>query len=168
MPLLAQGIYQRLILVMALAMITVVTLIATTTAIAVTFISIIAAAVVTVITSVIATVVATVIMSVTVLRRIDIVIPAILDEINSLAAGIIRTAVFRPVFCMSRRHAQINRLFHIPGLALNNHRLRINQLGLREAANINAAIKTRLANIDRYPYIRSNDRKGGSKKCCSN
>jgi hypothetical protein len=81
-------------------------------------------------------------------------VPAILDKIHSLAARIIGAAVFRPMLGMARGYSQVNRLLlNVTRRTFNDDRLRVDDARLRKVANINASVKTRLTNIDRYTYV---------------
>lgn len=58
------------------------------------------------------------------------------------------------MFCVARRNAQIDRLpFNVTGRTFYHHRLRINDAWLREVADIDATVKSRLADIDGYADI---------------
>lgn len=88
------------------------------------------------------------------LRYIDIIVPFIPHEIDRLAAGIIFAAVLAPVFLMTRRHMEVDRLSNNVNRCGPNHNgLCVNELGLRKVTDINATIKTRLADTDRHTDI---------------
>jgi hypothetical protein len=88
------------------------------------------------------------------LRYIDIIVPPVTNEIDRLAAGIIFAAVLAPVLLMTRRHVQVHRLINNAGRHGSNHDgSRVNEFGLREASDVNASIKTGLADADRHTDI---------------
>lgn len=89
-----------------------------------------------------------------VVRSVFIGVPAILDKIHLLAACVVSAAVLRPMLCVARWNAQINRLpFDIAHRPLDHHGLRVDDARLRQIANIDTAVKTRLTDIDRYADI---------------
>ena len=91
----------------------------------------------------------TIAMLFAVARCVFIGVPAILDKIHLLTARVIGAAVFRPVFCVAGRNAQIEWLpFDVARRAFDDDRLRIDHARLREVADIDAAVKTRLTDID--------------------
>lgn len=99
-------------------------------------------------------VVATLHMLCAVVRCVFIGVPAILDKIHLLAACVVSAAVLRPMLCVARWNAQINRLpFDIAHRTLDHHGLRVDDARLRQIANIDTAVKTRLTDIDRYADI---------------
>lgn len=82
-------------------------------------------------------------------RCIFISVPAILDKQDALTARIIFAAVFRPVLGMAWRYAQIDRpLLDVTHRPLNDNRLRVDDGGLREAANVDLAVEAGLTDID--------------------
>jgi hypothetical protein len=88
------------------------------------------------------------------MRNIDIIVPLIPHEIDRLAASIIFAAVLAPVFLMTRRHMEVDRLSNNVNRCGPNHNgLCVNELGLRKVSDINATIKTRLADTDRHTDI---------------
>lgn len=86
----------------------------------------------------------------TVLRCVDIVVPAVSDKIDRTTAGIVLAAVVAPMACMLRRYAQVDRGWRIADRLLNDHGLRVQHLGRRCSAEIKLAEEARLANVDRY------------------
>ena len=59
-----------------------------------------------------------------------------------------------PVLLVAGWHIQVHRLLvHRHGRMVNDDRLRINHLGLRKVANVNAAIHPRLVHPDGHAYI---------------
>jgi len=89
-----------------------------------------------------------------ILRYIDIIVPPITHEIDRLAASIIFAAVLAPFFLMARRHVQVHRLINNTGRSMPNHDgLCVYEFGLRKVSDVNAAIKTGLADADRHTDI---------------
>jgi hypothetical protein len=73
--------------------------------------------------------------------HINILVPAVIDEIDRPAAGTIRIAVSVPIFNMGGRYAEIDRW--IPGLhAPDNNRFTIDQTWWGSIADVDAAIKS--------------------------
>ena len=103
-------------------------------------------------------------------RRVFTGVPAILDKIHSLAARIIGAAVFRPMLGVAQGYSQINRLLlNVTRRTFNDDRLRVDDARLRKVANINASVKTRLTNIDRYTYVGRHGRRCQREQaCCKN
>lgn len=99
-------------------------------------------------------------IAILIVRNVYLVVPAILNKIDTLAAGIIFTAMFTPVFCMAWRYVQIDwgswRYPH------NQPRLSIEKPGLRGVANVDAPIKVWLPYADGNINIGSKCRGGGS------
>lgn len=85
-------------------------------------------------------------------RNIFAVVPIVLNKIDGFAAGVVFVAVFPPVFCITGRYVQIDgrairvAAFHYFGLAINH-------LWLRVAPDLDAAIKSGLAETERDSYI---------------
>jgi len=89
-----------------------------------------------------------------VLRHIDIIVPPVTHEIDRLSASIIFAAVFAPFLLMTRRHVQVDRLIDNAGRRMPDHDgLCVNEFRSRIVSNVNAAIKTRLADADRHTDI---------------
>ncbi len=88
----------------------------------------------------------------TILRCINVVIPVVADEIDRPTTGFIAPAITFPIFLVTRWHAQIQRLMNDTG-AFNDDRLRVNNLGLREATEVDAPIKSWLADANRHADI---------------
>ena len=61
----------------------------------------------------------------TILWHIHLVVPAILDEIDRVAAGVVLATMLAPVLRVPRRYAHVN------GLTYNTHRHRLDYDGLR-------------------------------------
>lgn len=100
-------------------------------------------------------------------RYIFIGVPAILHKIYTLAAGVIGSAMFRPFLGVARRYTQINRLlFDVTARPLDDDRLRVDEARLGEIANVNAAVKTWLADIDRYIDVGRHDGRCQGKQAC--
>jgi len=88
------------------------------------------------------------------LRYINIIIPPVAHEIDRLAASIIFAAVLAPVFLMTGRHVQVHRLINNAGRSGVDHDgSRINDFRLGIVSDVNAAIKTGLADADRHTDI---------------
>ena len=89
-----------------------------------------------------------------ILRYIDIVVPPVTHEIDRSAAGIIFVAVLAPFFLMTRRHVQVDRLINDTCRSVPDYDgLCVNEFGLRIVSDVNAAIKTRLADADKHTDI---------------
>lgn len=87
-------------------------------------------------------------------RRVFIGVPRLLDKIDVLAAGVISAAVLRPMFCVTRRHAQIDRLLlDVPYRPFDDDRLCVDHTRLREGTDVDAAVEARLADSDRYANV---------------
>lgn len=117
---------------------------------------------------VIAVMIAVVVMIVTVVRNIDIVVPGVLHEVDTLAARIVLMAISAPISCVARRYVKIYRL------AFNNRRpffnddwLPVYHLRRRLAAEIDAAKEARLPHADRDANVCSDDRtcKCNERRC---
>lgn len=96
-------------------------------------------------------------------RNVFPLVPVILDKIDPLTAGVVLAAVLTPMFCVPRRHIQINRR-SVAGNPTDHHRLRINQYRLRVVAYVDAAIEARLANAYRHADIGGEHRRGDQSK----
>lgn len=80
------------------------------------------------------------------MRNIDVFVPSILYKIDRAIASIVLSAVSFPFFLMPRGHAQVNGFMHdVNRRLMHDHRARINDFRLREVPDIDAAVKTRLA-----------------------
>src|SRR5450830_121828 len=99
-------------------------------------------------------------------RGVLTVVPVISHKVDPLTTGIVLTAMLAPMFCMARRYAKID-WFSIHRYPLDHHRLTINHLWLWVTANVQPAIKTRLANANRHANVGSKywSVKGGSRDC---
>lgn len=84
---------------------------------------------------------------------INLLVPSGLHEINRHAAGIIFVAMLAPFFCVAGRHVHVDGLGR-DGNGLDDDRLRINDLRLREVADVDAAKYARLGDDDGYAYLR--------------
>lgn len=89
----------------------------------------------------------------TIAGRIDVVVPTVLHEVDLLAASVVLTAVLGPFFHMAGRYAQINRPSDMARRLLNDDRFSIDHGRLGKTANVNPAVKARLADIDRHADI---------------
>src|SRR5450830_119641 len=78
--------------------------------------------------------------------RVGIVVPVILHEVHGTAAGVVVGAVARPVAAVAFRHAQIHGGAH--HALLDDDGLRVVHGGRREAADIELAVKARLAHAE--------------------
>jgi hypothetical protein len=113
-----------------------------------------------VVTSVMSMIAAAVIISVSVgarmlLRHIDILVPPVAHEIDGSAAGIISVAVSVPAFRMAGGNPQVDRLSNDNVRRPNHDRPRVYDFRLRKASDVDAAIKTRLADTDGHAHIGS-------------
>jgi hypothetical protein len=82
------------------------------------------------------------------MRHIDIVVPFVAHEIDRSSASIMFLTVLAPVFLMTRRYVQINRLYDIAWRGSNHDGFWVNEFRLRSVSNVNAPIKARLAGTD--------------------
>jgi hypothetical protein len=120
-------------------------------ALVVTIVVIVAAAVVLASTMIISVLVMAVIPTITMMflvtRNILPVVPVVLHKEDPLAAGVVLAAVFAPVFRVAWGHTKIDRraAHRYP---LDYHRLTIDRLWLRIAADVEATIEARLANAE--------------------
>jgi len=121
----------------------------------VAFLAIIAAAVS------VAIIMPTVSVSRLVSRYIHVIIPLVPYEIDRPATSIVFVAMFVPMFCVTRRHVQIDWSIHHRHGA-DDYRLRIDNLRSREVSNIDLPIKAWLADTDRHAYIGGLGRNGKS------
>src|SRR5262245_37825856 len=79
----------------------------------------------------------------------DVAIPAVLHEIDGLAAGVVPGAVLRPVLRVARRNTKVNRLAnHADGRRLDDDRLGIDQHWLRKATRIDQSVVAGRADAD--------------------
>lgn len=86
--------------------------------------------------------------------RVFIRVPRILDKIDLLAAGVIRTAVLRPMFGVPRRYAQIDwRLWDVPARPFDDDRLGVDHRWRWEVADVEATVEARLADLDRDAHV---------------
>ena len=148
---------------------TVVSVIPAIMAVIAPFLAAIVTAFITIVPALVARFVTGVLFAVT--RSVFVVIPAVLDEIDTLAAGAVTVAIPAPVFRMAGRDAQVNRrAFH--DNTLDNTWLGVDQRRFRIAAQVKTAVKPGLANTDRYADIAGLCRGGycGSSDCqgCEN
>ena len=81
---------------------------------------------------------------------INLLVPAIIDEIDRPAAGIVSVAVLVPLFHVARGHAEVDRW--MPDFdPVDDDWLFVYQPRRGRVADVNAPIKIRVANTDRYP-----------------
>jgi len=97
-----------------------------------------------------------------VLRHIDISVPPVADEIDGMAARIVSVAVTAPVFRMTGRDAHVDRLSNDDGCGPNHDRASVYDFRLREASDIDTAVKPRLPDTDGDTDI-GGVRRGGDK-----
>lgn len=81
-------------------------------------------------------------------RNVFAFIPVIMYKIDALITGMIFMAVFAPMFGMSGWNTQIDRSPSHRYSAVNDDRLSVNESRLREIADINLTVKTRLTDTD--------------------
>ena len=91
-------------------------------------------------------------------RNVLAVVPAALDKIDALTAGVVLAAVFSPVPGVPRRYAHIDRRTNYLDL-LDHNWPTIEHAWRRIVADIDLAIETGLANTDRYSNV------GGKRRC---
>jgi len=88
-------------------------------------------------------------MMLTIPGHINILVPAVIDEIDRPAAGTIGIAVLVPISHMGGRYAEID--WWIPGLhAPDNNRFCIDQTWWGSVADVDAAIKSGFSHADGY------------------
>lgn len=104
-------------------------------------------------------------MTLLVTWNIFVLVPAILHEVDPLAAGVVGAAVFAPVFRMAWRHMQVDRRTANAN-PFDKDRLPIDNLRGRIAADVETAIEAGLADADRYAHIGGECRDGGNGKDC--
>jgi len=78
----------------------------------------------------------------TVLRHINIVVPAVAYEIDRPAAGVVSAAVLVPLFRMSGRNVHVDRLRDNGDRRLDHNGLRIDDLRLGKISDVDMAVKT--------------------------
>ena len=84
-----------------------------------------------------------------IMRRVDIIVPTVLNEIDRSTASIIFGAVLLPVFCVAGWHVQINWLFNnVRRARLNYDWTWVNEFWPRGASNVDLTIKARLPYAD--------------------
>lgn len=84
--------------------------------------------------------------------HIDLLIPGIFDKIDRSTASAIGIAVLVPVFDVTRGDPKIDR--RIPGANwADNDRFIVKETWRRVTANVKTAIKSRIANGDRYTGV---------------
>lgn len=100
------------------------------------------------------TVIESVAMLATVLRRVDGVVPAVLDKIDRSAASIVACTVSAPVPSLTRRHMEVDRFGHYAHRRwLDYDRLRIYQDRPRNVTYVNLAVHAGFAYVDRYADV---------------
>lgn len=89
-----------------------------------------------------------------ILGHVNVIVPSIAHEIDGAATGIILGAVLAPVFLMTGRYVQVDRLIDNPGRSCMNHDGScVDHFRLRIISDVNAAIKAGLADTDRHPDV---------------
>lgn len=89
-----------------------------------------------------------------ILGHVNVIVPSIAHEIDGAATGIILGAVLAPVFLMTGRYVQVDRLIDNPGRNCMNHDgFCVDNFRLRIISDVNAAIKAGLADTDRHRDI---------------
>ena len=100
-------------------------------------------------------------VALTVMRRVHIAVPAILYEVDRLAAGVVPAAMLAPVLRVTRGYAQVDRLaYHTHRHGLDDNRLRVDQLWPREVTDVDAAVKAGFADLDGYANVAAKCRAG--------
>ena len=89
-------------------------------------------------------------------------VPVFMHKIHLTIARIITMAMFAPVARMAGRYAQIQRFQHLL-LTHDNDGLAINDLRCWRIADIDATIKTGLADLYRDGNVTGTNRQGGGK-----
>lgn len=80
--------------------------------------------------------------------------PALLYEVDGLAARPVAAAMPAPVVLMVGRHVEIDRtLIHGNRSGRDHYRLRIHNCWLREVADVDSTIDTGLVDADRYSNV---------------
>lgn len=93
--------------------------------------------------------------------------PLLLHKIHRLATGVVVHAMFAPVLLMARRHVKINRLAHNGnGLLNDDHRLRIDQHGLRIIADVDTPVNAGLVDPDRHAHVGLGHRRSADQSAC--
>src|SRR5258705_2476820 len=80
-------------------------------------------------------------------RNVDVVVPAVLHEIDTVATGVVLMAVLAPVLRVTRRDSQVERRFHVVD-RVDDYRAPGNQRRGAEAAHVDSAVEARGANRD--------------------
>src|SRR5574343_106177 len=93
-------------------------------------------------------VVAMAVVALPVNRRVFLLVPLVANEIHTFAAGVVAVAVLVPLLGVAGRHAQVERRAAVRH-GLDHDRFRIEQRRRRVTADVDAAVKTGLADADR-------------------
>jgi hypothetical protein len=84
-----------------------------------------------------------------VVGNIDVVVPDVIHKIDRLAAGVVSVAMLAPVLGVAGRDPEIERRQdYAHGRRADEDRLRIDESRLRDVADIEPAIETRLSDAD--------------------
>ena len=91
-----------------------------------------------------------------IIGHVFFIVPPVLYKIDRAATGIVFGTVFTPMFFMTGRYMNIDRLIYDSGRhRLNHDGFCVNEFGLRCVSDVNASIKTGLADAHRYSDIGS-------------
>jgi hypothetical protein len=86
-------------------------------------------------------------IALTITRRVNIVVPMIVHEVDPPPAGMVLVAVFAPMLGMPWRYAQIERLLDY-GRSLHENRTRVDHARFGEIAKVDDAVEIRLADMN--------------------
>lgn len=93
------------------------------------------------------------------MRHHLILVPLVLDKVHRLPAGAVSRTMLSPVSGVAGRYAQIQRLRgHGHRRTLDDDGLRVDDHGLRKAADVDTPVKAGLAHLDRDAHV---GRQGG-------
>src|SRR5680860_235717 len=93
------------------------------------------------------TVLTLVTMFLVVVSHIDVLVPAVFDEIDTLSASTVLAAIGFPMFDMIRLHTQVNGLLD-HHCVFDDDGFRVNQTRLRVVADVNLTIEPGLSQGD--------------------
>src|SRR5258706_8052468 len=97
--------------------------------------------------------------------RVGLLVPTIPNEVDGLPAGIVFVTVLAPVLFMSGGYPQVDRWVRSVDLCpFDDQGLAVDQLWVRELADVETAVKTGLAHTDRYADIASDG--GRNQRTC--
>ena len=112
----------------------------------------------------VSTIIAAITMTILVTRNVFAVVPVVPHKVDPLAAGVVLTAVFTPVFRVAWRHVQVDRWAR-NGYPLDDHRSPVDHLRLRVVTDVDTAIEAGLADADRDADVGADCRRGDSGQC---